>query len=195
MYKNLQEFQQRVGDQLVWFEANEGSSTTDQTYTEGPVPGITFIDTYGETTQAEESNSSPASGGNLFKAPIAVPAIWVRYQDPENTQTEQGSYLTSHISARISAGQMRRLGLGHPFDPFSHMNDRFAYKSKLYRVQTYVPRGWLAGMYLMVDVTGVQLKSADLSTDPYPFWQGLTPPWGPAERMGWPTTIPPTWDQ
>ena len=186
MWGALQEFQQLVGDDLIWFEADAPASTTDQTYTEGPVPGIQFQDTYGEYTQAEPSNPNPAVGGNLWKAPITVPAIWIRYIDPQGTQTEEGSYLTSHITARISGDQMRRIGLGHPDDPFSHMNDRFVYKSKLYRVESYTPKGWLDGWYLMVDVAGIQLKPADLYTDPFPFWTAPTTPWGPRERMNWP---------
>jgi hypothetical protein len=73
------------------------------------------------------------------------------------------------------------------------MNDRFIYKSNLYRVQSYVPRGWLKGLFFMVDIVGVQLKPGDLYTDPFPFWQPPTPPWGPAERLSWPVVPPTSW--
>jgi hypothetical protein len=193
IFRGLVTLQQRVGDTVTWYEADEEASTTDTTYTEGPVPGISFPDTYGETITAEASNAGVIQGGNLFKAPITLPAVWVRYMDPFGTQTEDGSYLTSHLSMRVSSDQMRKQGLGNPEDPFSHMNDRFAYKSNLYRVQSYAPRGWLTGMWFMVDIVGVQLKPADLYTDPFPFWQPPTPPWGPAERVNWPVVPPTSW--
>lgn len=186
MFRGLADFQRQVGVTILWFEYNNAASSTDQTYSEGPVPGISFQDTYGEATGAQTYNGDSVIGGNMFKGPIPVPAVWVRYMEPWDVQSESGMYLTSHISLRVSADQMRKIGLGHPENPADHMNDRFSYKSKLFRVQDYVPRGELIAQYLMVDVVGTELKEADLQTDPFPFWVPPTTPWGPQEQMNWP---------
>jgi hypothetical protein len=221
MYDGLVELQRRVGDNVLWYEFDETMSSTDQVYTEGSIPGQYFPDTYGDATPTEGWNlpqqpgpgaqpgwgepgsAEPGLGqnlspsnlpGNSFKAPIAVPAVWVRYMAPVSVQSEDGgTYFVSYLSMRVSADEMRKLGLGHPENPDDHMSDRFAYQSKLYQVDTYEIRGWLGGQYLMVDVAGIEMKPGDLYTDPFPFWQSVSTPWGPAEQMNLPHVQPPNW--
>lgn len=190
MFRELESYQRTVGDYLWWYEYDETASSIDSVYTEGPVQSITFADTVGDETQIEAHNIPLSGEGNRFRGPVYVPAIWVRYIMPTSTQSKDGSYLISHLSARISAQEMRNLGLGHPLDPHSHMDDRLWYKGKLYRITEYSPAGWLRGAFLMVDIVAAQLKEADLFTDPFPFWEPPQPAWGQIAEQNWPYSPP-----
>jgi hypothetical protein len=171
--RGLRELQREVGDTVSWYELDRTVSTADDIYDEGP----------------------GADGGLRFRAPRPVPAVWIRYQPPTRIATDQGEYTLSSISLRVSVDGMRRSGLDAPLDPDRHFDDRFGYNGFLYRVESYVPRGWMLGTYIMVDVSGRQLKPDELQTDVYPFWEVGSTAHTQGESLDWPDVTPDFRDQ
>lgn len=130
--------------------------------------------------------------GRAYRAPVTIPAIWVRFLAPENVGSDAGEYAVNSIAIRISAGVMRDSGLASPFNPAAHFNDRFSYNGFLYRADDYAPRGWLHGAYLMVDISGRQLKEEELYEDTPDFWETpqASTAWTPGQQLAWPPTQP-----
>lgn len=162
--RGLRELQREVGESVTWYEPSLASSTVNSVYDEGPGLGP----------------------GLVYRSGRDVPAIWIRYQSPSIVATDDGEYTLSHISFRVTANAMRRSGLAAPLDADHHFNDRFSYNGFLYRVESFSPKGWLMGTYLMVDVTGRQLKADELMTDAYPFWEVASTAHTQADSLDWP---------
>lgn len=184
MQKGLRQFQREVGDNIIWYELDRAYSTTDDTYGEGPIP-----DPFDNTTHG-------TGPGETFKAPKILPAVWIRFQAPERVQTDAGLYTIKHTSLRFSTEAMRGAGLESPEDPDLHYGDRYAYQGALYRVEQYEPKGWLGGVWIMIDVQGREFKEEELEADTFPFWQtdAQSTPWTPGQQLDWPATQPTDWE-
>ncbi len=181
--KSLRKFQRRVGDTVLWLEYDSANSTTTDTYTEGAIPD-----------PFDPSNNQPGPG-IVYKPPKPLPAVWVRYHQPTNVFTSEGEYTPSSLDFRAARTTMVGLGLLTPLDPAQHFNDRFSYRGKVYRVDSYKPTGWMAGTYLMLDVGGTEVMPDELMTDLTPPIESAdaVTPWTPGQRLDWPAVFPNDW--
>jgi len=182
--RGLREFQQEVGDVVEWYEFDPYLSGGGDTYQEGSIP-----DPF--------DASLPLSGqGVVFRPPVAIPVVWLRFMAPESVQTDSGEYTINRTSLRMSANGIKSGALRHAFDPDYHYNDRYSYNGFLYRVESFSPRGWLHGAYLMVDITGRQMKEEEFETDQFPIGQAestLTA-WTPGQALVWNPRQPSDWE-
>lgn len=182
--RGLKQFQREVGDVITWYEFDPVNSTPEDTYGEGPLPNPM------DPTQAVVGT------GLAFRPPVVIPAVWVRFIPPEAIQTDSGEYTINHLSLRIAVDSLRRSGLRQSLDPAFHYNDRFAYRDFPYRVEEYAPKGWLGGAYLIVDVTGRQLKEEEFETDAFPMGETAQAAtyWTPGQQLDWQSRQPSDWE-
>lgn len=178
--RGLRSFQREIGTEVLWYEFDPQTSSAGDTYQEGGIPNP--FDPQLQTTGA----------GLVFRPPVQIPVVWMRFQPPEQVQTELGEYTVNRTSLRIASDAMRSSGLRYPFDPAAHYNDRYFYNGFLYRVDTYAPRGWVHNAYNMVDVTGRQLKEEEFRTDTFPIGEADTQAtqWTPGQRLAWQSNLP-----
>lgn len=189
--KGLRQFQHEVGDNIVFYEFDRLNSTMDDTYDEGQLPDI-----------FDPALADTGTPGRVYRNPVIIPAVWVFLTAPTTVQTEEGEYTVNTVSFRMSTQTAGRVGLQTPLDPAKHFNDRFSYNGFLYRVDKWSPRGWLFGQYMMVDVSGTQVKTEELAEDATPFAPSQTDapvvtslPWTPGESLNWPALQPQDWNQ
>jgi hypothetical protein len=188
--RGLRELQREVGVTIVWYEFDHDDTTMDDTYDEGQVPDV--LDPGLNT-----DNSGP---GLVYRNPLQVPVVWLRFEAPTNVQSESGEYTVSTVSFRMTAQTSRRVGLQNPMDPSKHFNDRFVHQGFLYRVDSYTPKGWISDQYFMVDVLGTEVKTEELAdeklpgTSPFDALAGTpSTPWTPGQALDWPETQPSDW--
>lgn len=186
--RGLRQFQREVGDTVVWYEFDSAKSSGGDTYDEGGIP------------DPLDPTLIPTGAGLVFKAPTAIPVVWIRFVTPTAIQTEEGEYTVNRTTLRFARDVMRTSGLQNPLDPAAHFNDRYSYNGFLYRVDGYNPRGWIHNTYLMVDVNGTQLKPEELQSDSFPFNEtpGTSSAWTPGQQLGWiptgPPNVQPNWE-
>lgn len=172
IYRGLKELQREVGDTVGWYEPDPADSSSNSVYDEGPGTGA----------------------GLVYRVSVPIPSVWIRLAPPAGVQTEGGEYLLRTCSLRISSAEIRRSGITHPISSEQHYNDRFAYNGFLFRVETYQPKGWLQGEFIMVDVMGRQYKGDELVTDHFPFWELDSAAHLPGNALSWPNTQPTDWE-
>lgn len=181
MQRGLADFATEVGVNVSWYEFDPSRTTSSDVYDEGPIPNI-FDPTLPQTY-----------GGLAFRPPVKIKCVWWRYLAPSNIQTQGGEYTVSTSTLRFPSSSMGRAGLHRPMAPEAHLNDRYFFQGRLYRVESYAPRGQIYGTFIMVDVAGTELMPQELQTnvaisEP----EGTPTPWTPGEMLDMPDVTPET---
>jgi hypothetical protein len=178
--RGLRSFQNEVGTTVLWYEFDPAASSGGDTYQEGGIP------------TPFDPQLQPTGAGLVFRDPVVIPVVWLRFLPPSQVQTDLGEYTVNQTSLRVASEAMRSSGLRAPFDPAAHFNDRYLYNGFLYRVESYAPRGWVHNAYNMVDVTGRQVKEEELESDTFPLGEADTASvqWTPGQQLAWRPGLP-----
>lgn len=178
--KDLRKFQRRVGATVDYYEFDPVHTRSHDTYDEGAIPNP-FWPAFHQR--------GPGVVGRSVKR---LPAIWVFYTAPDNVYSGEGHYTPSSVAVRFSRSVMVGSGIRYPEDPARHFNDRFFYNGKLYRIDSYTPKGWVGGVYNMIDISGPEVMADELVSDRTPPFRpyGTSAPWQPGEVLNWPPALP-----
>jgi hypothetical protein len=136
----MREYQKQVGQWAQWFRFNQAGTTSHPVYDTGPQ--------------------------RAWYASTPLPVLIGEYIRAGQNYDDDGLYQTDRLHLIFSYNQFFHTGMIDP-DPQGqdHVNDRVGFDGHLFAVDTFLPRGRVAGQFLTVSVDCVEVGQADLAED------------------------------
>ena len=114
--RHLQWYQREHGETVLWYELDGKASVYDETFN---------------------------ARNKVYKEPVAVPALWVIYNEDVQESTPEGGRHVPSLQLAVSMWEFRRLGISDPYDYERHLNDMVVYYGEYFSVGEYTPQGRL----------------------------------------------------
>jgi hypothetical protein len=130
IFKHYDRFAQSMGEEVVWWEKDVVSSTTDNVYDEGP--------------------------NQVYYAPKRVTVIQLDQSEGPEISTHDGRHTTNTIRFGVTAQALRESGITNTHGQAQqHLNDVIEWDGRYFAISSYQIRGRVRGD-VVIGVTAVE---------------------------------------
>lgn len=139
-WDGMKEMQILQGQWAQWFRFNKAATTSHPVYDTGPQ--------------------------RVWFPSISLPVYLGEYMRAAQNFDDDGLYQTDRLHLIFSYNAFFTTGMQDP-DPnnFDHVNDRVGFDGRLFSVNSFYPRGRVAGQFLTVSADCLEVGQADLAED------------------------------
>ena len=141
MNRGMKEWQEYVGESVLWFEFDPAHSSSHPVYDEGP--------------------------SRMWFPPVQLPVLFADFNQDDPRGDDDGLYTVSSIAITFTVAAAWDRFRIPPVNTGAHFKDRFAHGNPMtsYTVTDYEKQGYLNGRYLTISVRGEQLKEEEFFFD------------------------------
>lgn len=142
--QNMQKYQRRSSESVLWAEYDPVRSERDAVYEEGS-----------------------ASGGRVWFPPVQLPVMNLDFDQDPSKGGDEGFYLISNMRVVFTVFDAVNRFHVDPEATGQHFRDRFSYNNSVFTVLEYEKQGGpILGRYFTIAVLGRQVKEEE-------FWQDV----------------------
>lgn len=140
--EGLRAWQRHVGDVVAWWRFSGSRSVVHDIYDEGD------------------------AGGLAYDGPWQVPVLHATHVEEGDERNDRGFYTTDTLEISAVFRQISRVGLTQAdIHNDRYLRDRIGYDGRLFRIEQMSILGQIRRQDVIVSITGVEVKPAEITAD------------------------------